>query len=145
MSLTAYHGHLTGMAESIKAIEVDTEAKILLMLDEIGRTTVEYLRSITGEQAPPIYPGGSFRYAHPGHWADRSGLLAASYRYEVNRAAFRLAIINDDPGGYGVYLERRVGFWVLTGVTDPGGPVEQALLQAMAVIAPDWKWSRSPG
>lgn len=138
MSLRLYRAALSGMATEIAGLEGEVEDKVLLMLDEIGQLTVEYLQSTTTERRPPAYPDQSFRYAHPGHWADISGVLAGAYRYEVTEAEFRLALINDDPGGYGAILERRNGFWVLTGVTDPGGPVEKAMRQAIGTIAPDW-------
>lgn len=141
MSLKAYHAAVTGVAETIRQIEVDTGAKVLLLLDEIGQLTVEYLQSITSERRPPVYPDQSFRYAHPGHWADRSGDLAAAYRYEVDGQRFRLTIINDDPGGYGAILEARVGFFVVTGVTNAGGPVEKAMQRAIQIVAPDWSFT----
>jgi hypothetical protein len=131
---------MMGLAESFAEIEASTYDKALLMLRETGELTVEYLKSETSERRPPYYAGGPWRLAHPGHWADRSETLRDAYRYTVEIAPPKLNMINDDPGGYGALLEKRVGFFVLSGVTDPGGPLEKALQRAMGVVAPDWQW-----
>jgi len=41
--------------------------------------------------------------------------------------------------GYAGTLEKRDGYYVLKGVTDPGGPLEQELRAAIARIAPSWR------
>src|SRR5678809_673802 len=103
--LVALKASIRGVADAARALALDAETSLFLVLDETGRLAVEYLQSLTRERRPPIRPGEAFRFAHPGHWADRSGILAANYFYAVQRHPPRLTIGNHDPGGYGAQLE----------------------------------------
>jgi hypothetical protein len=70
---------------------------------------------------------GSSRLAHPGHWADITGQLAASYAFDV-RATERGAILRlSNSAAYAKYLENHEGFWVLSGAVERGGPVDQVI------------------
>jgi hypothetical protein len=75
---------------------------------------------------------GSARRAHPGHWADVTGQLAASYSSSA-RATTRGAMLTlKNSAAYAVELEKHDGYWVLTGVTDAGGPVDQSIAKLSA-------------
>lgn len=125
--------------ESFAALTIPVEKKIEFVLREVGIETIAYLRKLTGELRPP-WPsaGGPNRPAHPGHWADRTGNLANAYGWEVSPLpdGFVLALYNTME--YAVYLEAHDGFFVLSGVTERGGPVEKAVREAIATIAPEW-------
>lgn len=82
------------------------------------------------------------RPAHPGHWADITGHLALSYAFSVVPTWNGARLTLSNSAEYAVYLERRNGFYVLSGVTDPGGPVETQLRAAVAVIDPTWEVRR---
>lgn len=131
-------GELRGMAETIKGIEASTRDKVRLLLIEVGDLTVRYLQSyLTTSGGPPDYKSPP-RPPHPGHWRDISTTLRDSYysRVQMRGGWPVLEIGNTAP--YAAALEARIGYFVLTGVTDPGGPVERAMRQAVRVVAPDW-------
>jgi hypothetical protein len=132
-------GALLGVDETIRELEIDAKDRLVILMQEIGELTLEYLRSFTTEFAPPIRPGDPARRRHPGYWADRSGDLARAYDYVVSPAGdgVNLVFANDMP--YAAELEARDGYFVLSGVTDKGGPVEQAMRAAVAKVAPDWE------
>lgn len=125
--------------KAIQGLAVETEQKIRLVMEAVAVETIAYLKSHTAERRPPARRGGPLRPAHPGHWADVTGQLVNSYAWEVNPidGGTRLVLRND--AEYAVYLEARDGFFVLSGVTDPGGPVEEALVEVCAKIAPEFR------
>lgn len=125
--------------DQIADLEVELDQKIRMLLEAIAIETIAYLRSLTTEMRPPAKPGEPSRFAHPGGWADVTGQLANSYGWAVRKAgiAWELELRND--AGHAIYLEEREGYFVLRGVTEPGGPVEQALRAVIARIAPDWE------
>ena len=110
-----------------------------VVLHLTGEDVVKYLKSWTDERRPPASPGGPDRPAHPGHWADVTTTLREGYEGTVTRLGegWRLTLRNPTP--YASYLEDRNGFFVLSGVADPGGPVEQALIEVAARVAPTWR------
>lgn len=121
------------------------------ILTQVGIETVAYLRSLTDEMNPP-WPSrkGPERPAHPGHWSDRTGQLAAGYDAAVEKIPGGARLTLSNFAEYAVYLEARNGYFVLSGVTDPGGPVEEQLRRAVAAIAPGWTvtaqpWARMDG
>lgn len=134
-------GELDGVIDAVAALEADAGQKIRAILEYIGIQTVAYLRSLTDKVAPPIRRGDPPRRRHPGYWADRSGALAAAYAAprvdSVGLGSWRLELSNSME--YAAALEARDGYFVLSGVADRGGPVEEALRKAVARIAPDWR------
>lgn len=104
-----------------------TKQKAIYAAHVVGNETVAFLRSLTDQMRPPARAGEGPRRAHPGGWADVRGTLAASYSYKVEPTDFgaRLTLINT--AEYAVYLELMDGYYVLSGVGEPGGPVEQIL------------------
>lgn len=112
---------------AIRDLQMDVTRKAVLAMNAVGAETVAFLRSQTSEMRPPAHVNGPMRPAHPGHWADISGALALAYAYEVvvSDNGVQLRMLNSME--YAVYLENHLGYWVLSGVTDPGGPVDQAL------------------
>jgi hypothetical protein len=107
---------------------VPIEEKIRLVMEAVGTETVAYLKGLTQEQRG---------------WATITGELAAGYAFEVTQVdgGARLTLRNDVD--YAIYLEAKHGFFVLSGVLDPGGPVEQALVEVCARIAPEFQVVRS--
>lgn len=136
--ISALGGELQGVLETLKEIEAAEVQKIVAVMDFIGIRTIEHLRSFTTETAPPIRPGDPPRRRHPGYWADRTGQLAAGYRYTVTRSGRGAVLTLENPVEHGVTLEAREGYFVLSGVADKGGPVEAALRAAIAALAPGW-------
>lgn len=152
--------------QAIRELEADNAKKMLLVLETVGLDTVVYLRSLTGEMRPPVRKGEPPRRAHPGHWADISSNLANAYRFEIwagsqkvrwmnegrevsvagaivntkdLKGPYTLMMINDME--YAAYLEAREGYFVLSGVTNPGGPLEKALRRVVRQI-PGWRLER---
>lgn len=123
---------------AIAALELDAEQKIELILEQIGIETIAYLRSLTNEIRPPASGRSNTRRAHPGHWADVTGQLALGYSYEVERRGGEVVLILRNTAEHAVYLEAKEGFFVLSGVTEPNGPIEQALQRVVPIVAPGW-------
>jgi hypothetical protein len=117
------------VTEAVAELEATLATKIETLLHLIGARTIAALQAYTSEMRPPIHVGDPGRRAHLGHWADVTTRLVQGYRYEVE-GSDTLVLRNDVE--YAAYLEQREGFWVLSGVTDPGGPVEQAIIEAAA-------------
>lgn len=139
MKIEMLAGELTGVAETLKQVEADAMVSAERILEYAGTKTIEILRSFIAETQPPVRKGDPPRPARFGHWADISGQLAASYSHKVERTfdGARLTIMNG--AEYAAALEAKEGYFVLGAVTDKGGPVEDAIRQAVAIIAPDWK------
>ena len=104
-----------------------TKQKAVYAAHVVGRETISFLRSLTNEMRPPARAGEGMRRAHPGGWADVRSTLSLSYDYKVEPTEFgaKLTLINT--AGYAVYLELMDGFYVLSGVGEPGGPVDTIL------------------
>ncbi len=124
--------------EVIANVALDALTKLELTLEQVGQETVDYLRSLvagTVEGWPD--PDGPGRQPHPGGWADRTTVLAASYGYEVERGDGSVTLRLYNTAEYAFWVEVMDGYFVLSGVTDPGGPVEQAFRAVAARLAPD--------
>ena len=132
-------GELQGLTETLREIEVDAETKIRKVMHLIGIRTIEYLRDLIDETQPPIRPGEPARQARRGHWADNTGNLARAYDYEVSELAGAITLTLSNHMEYAAALDTKEGYFVLRGVTDKGGPVEQMLIRAVREIAPDWE------
>ncbi|HSB55149.1 MAG TPA: hypothetical protein VLD58_12365 [Gemmatimonadales bacterium] len=137
-------GELEGVLEALREIERDTTTKLHQVATYTGIRAVETVKSLTAEMRPPARkPNGEWtgpRRAHPGHWADITGILVNSY-YAV-ATIIRPGQVDLEMGNTASYaqkLEDKDNYWVLEGVAAKGGPVEQALAQAVAALAPDWK------
>ena len=126
-------------AEAMNALGAPVRFQVRQVLQAIGASTVDFLKSYTSVMRPPLRVADAMRAAHPGGWADVTGVLANSYGWAVTEGAdgWILKLFND--ADYAVYLETKEGYFVLHGVTDPGGPVEEALRRAVALVAPTWK------
>lgn len=90
-----------------------TEVQAEAMLHDVGGKLVAWLQSYTGETSPGLRKGDPPRPNHPGKWADRTGELKSSYRYEVTRQGgiLTLTIVNDAP--HARWVDRMDGRWVL--------------------------------
>lgn len=121
----------------LQGITLDTMAKVEILLQAVGAETIAYLRSLTSNTRPPVRAGEGSRYAHPGGWADVTGNLANAYAFAVEKGSDSISLVLSNSMSYAAILEARDGFFVLSGVTDPGGPVQTSLERALARIAPD--------
>lgn len=121
------------LRQSFEKRKREREKQMLAVLERVGIRVVELLTSFTGEK------NKRGRRTHPGGWADRTFKLATSFGYEVKRtgSGWILTILNDAPHAH--LIEAINGMYVVRGVADPGGPVQQALIQAVGEIAPEWR------
>ena len=126
------------LTASIARMRWSTEDKIFRVLQMVGINTIAYLRSFTARRSPPVRRGEGSRAQHPGGWADVTSNLANAYTWKVTRDEGGATLVLSNSMEYAAYLEARDGFFVLRGVAEPGGPVEQALKEAAAVVAPGW-------
>jgi len=122
----------------IETVRIPEMQKVRNVAEMVGRETIAFLRSNTGEMRPPSRAGQPSRRAHPGGWADITGNLALAYDFEIVEEADGWLIHFRNGMEYAAMLEARDGYFVLRNVTDPGGPVDRALRTAVARIAPDW-------
>lgn len=125
---------------ALAALKVSTKEKSRLLLQAIGIEVIAYLRSLTAELRSPASGRSNMRQAHPGHWADITGQLAGSYSWQVVDMGLGVALVLRNTAEYAIWLELREGFFVLRGVTEPGGPVQQAIDKVLPQIAPGWSW-----
>jgi hypothetical protein len=155
-------GEQSGLDEVFSVMQYDAHQRAYFILDLVGLRTVEFLRSLTNSMQPPVgrktyrtktgrkrfgaegarkfRPGqGNPRPAHPGGWADVTGALAAGYQYTVEITTDGAELILANPVEYAAALEARDGYFVLSGVADPGGPVEQEIRRLVAQLAPEWE------
>lgn len=126
------------MLREIEEVRIPEMLKVRNVAEMVGRETIAFLRSKTGDTRPPTRAGQPSRRAHPGGWADVTGNLALAYDFELLEEPDGWLIHFRNGMEYAAILEARDGFFVLRGVTDPGGPVDRALRIAVARIAPDW-------
>jgi hypothetical protein len=137
-------GELAGVVEALREIERDTTVKLEQMANYIGIRAIVTCKSLTDETRPPARKANGewtgWRKAHPGHWGDVSNQLVNSYGWDVTARPGLVELILSNTAEYAEKLERRDNFWVLEGVTAPGGPVDQAFRQAILALAPDWKY-----
>ena len=127
-----------------KRIYQSLDKKVFIVLSTVRDEILEYLQSYIGELRPPERKVKHFggnpeapRPAHPGHWADISKNLKEGYRAEVERDAngqWQLKIWNEakDPKGNDIapFVEARAGYFVVSGIMDPDGPVRHAIFEA---------------
>lgn len=127
----------------LKALIPNIRRKVLaqahVILDQAGAELMQYLTSYTSEMVPGREKGASPRPAHPGGWGDVSGDLMQEYFYEVEDmgAGPRLKVGNHSE--HAVYVEARDGFLVVSGLFEPGGPLEDAVRHAVAAVNAEWK------
>jgi len=136
MLTSRFDNKIQNTDEGWELLMKDADLQSIAALDEIGRRVVAKLQSHTQERRPPARRGGANRYAHPGHWADVTGALASQFGYKVDRARGKntLTIYNTDREGYGAILEQREGFFVLRGIDQPGGLVDQIMRQVVREV-----------
>ena len=128
-------------AAAIRALAIQASDKAAMVLESAGIDTIAFLRSLTEEMRPPVRSGQGERQAHPGHWADVTGQLVNSYAWAVasDISSRDVVLILSNGAEYAAALEKRDGYYVLKDVAEPGGPLEQAIRRAVAVIAPEWR------
>lgn len=130
--------------QMVRDLQTDAETKAKLVLETVGVEIVSWLKSNTENRRPPVRINGVWtgeRFAHPGGWADVTGLLVNSYqpaKVEKVEGGWRLVLANT--AEYAVYLEQRDGFFVLTGVTDPGGEFDRMMAEIIPKLVPGWQW-----
>lgn len=113
--------------KAVAELGASTEMKAQLILESVGAEVVAYLKSRTEQER---------------HWIVRFGELEQSYGYEVKPFRGGAMLILRAEAEHAIYLEARDGFFVLHGVTDGGGPVEQAIRDVISVIAPELTFVR---
>jgi hypothetical protein len=130
----------TGLLDELQRdVEKDVESKLGEVADFVGKYAVEWLRGYTGQLRPPRREGEPLRPARRGGWADENGFLVSEYRYEVSHARGQVTLTLFNDADFAAELELMEGYFVLSGVTDPGGPIEDALRAALAAIAPEYE------
>lgn len=126
-------------AEAFQALEADIPTKAGFILELVGSQVIAYLRSLTGNMRPPARKGEPPRSAHPGGWADITGNLALAYAYEVTQEPDGATLTLTNHMEYAAALEAKDGYFVLKGVADRNGPVEEEIRRIAALVAPDWE------
>jgi hypothetical protein len=109
--------------KAVQEIALTTEAKARFILESVGPDVVAQLEALTEQKRG---------------WISRSGELAGSYAFEVKPFRGGAMLILRVDADHAIYLEARDGFFVLNGVMDRGGPVETALREVCARIAPEF-------
>lgn len=118
------------------------------VLTEAVDHTLDYLFSFVGGTNPPPAsdPDGLERPMHPGGWSDIKTEMVNSYFGKVEPDAaggWRGEVGNDDPDA--PYLEGMKGYYVVTGINLPDGPLGEAVEQFARQINPGNKIVRQMG
>lgn len=125
------------MPDFLKGIRNELLEKARAVAELAGVVTVKYLQSYT-EETRPALEHGDIRQAHPGHWGDVTFELMEGFESEVvpteNGWLIRLANTSE----HASLVEAMVGYFVLEGVTDPGGPADMALKASIKALQPGW-------
>lgn len=131
-------GRTRGAREIAIKLSGLTADHALYLAQIVGEETKTYLRSLTAEMRPPARKGEGSRRAHPGHWADVRGTLANSYGFDTykSRKGTGATLFLYNTAEYAVYLDVKEGFFVLRGVDEQGGPVEEIVRR----VAPQFGW-----
>jgi hypothetical protein len=114
--------------KAMRGLDKATEDQALRVMEGVGSALLAWFQGLTEEERG---------------WATITGELARGYAFEVTKIldGARLTLRNDVE--HAVYLEARDGFFILTGVADPGGPLEEKLVEVCAKIAPEFRVVRS--
>lgn len=133
-----------------------------IILSQVGKDVVRYLRSYTSRKNPPRYPRRKYTYvdsvrtkltkkqqkelqpdrpAHPGGWSDVTGpmekdSLAASYYWRVGAVPGGIKLTIGNSSTHAAYVEAKDGYFVVTGIFAPNGPVMKAIRKYMKQYAP---------
>ncbi len=143
------------------AIAADVPRRAEIVLQAVGEELIAWATEVLPKAAPPVgsrlltnAAGAAYTYVPPqgrregpreqrqGGWADVSGQLALAYRYEVrvlSATLFELVLVND--AEYAVHLERRDGFWVLSGVLESGKASDVLSRRFAEVFGGDWPFN----
>lgn len=117
------------VSRAVRFIAETTQQNAVIVMEAVGQAMLQWL-----ETRGPETRGWTARSA--------SG-LAESYSYKVRKIPGGARLMLRNSKFYGMILEQRDGLFVLTGVTDPGGPVEQKLAEVVAKIAPSMRIVRA--
>ena len=105
--------------QAIESLVPTTIGTVVTVLDEVGKEMVDWLESLTE--------------AERGWIARRGGAgLAGGYRYAVAKTETGARLVIRNTVFYSIILEQRDGLFVLSGIMDPGGKVEQKLVEVCA-------------
>ncbi len=157
---------MQGMLEGIEQTMDEWTGDILRL---VIQETLAYLRSFTNRSNPPRsgyyrkfkwekdpdYPDdrgfrgdktkksdrdSERRPAHPGNWSDVSGVMVAGYYGKIEKlsnGSWSGVIGNRDHDA--LFVEAKFGYFVVTGVFRPNGPVMQVLRKNIKKYAPGSK------
>lgn len=138
--LTVAAGETEGTDKLIEELQRDALKRLEPLAQQVGDDVIRYLRELIAErQAPWPDPAGPGRQERRGHWADRSGELARSYRVEVERDSQSVRLVLRNDSDHAFWVEVMDGLFVLSGVLEPGGPVDHAFREIAARVAPDFE------
>lgn len=134
------------LRQLIKQIEESTIDRMETILTLMKSDILAYLRSYTNVMKPPrdyvtkfmLDPNSvrvrrpradktGWRPAHPGGWADVTENLMQSYYTVLERIDGGWKFTVGNKSGHARYVEGRDGMFVVTGILNPGGPVDKAI------------------
>lgn len=145
------------LRDLIANLEANTTDTVHAVLEFVRKDVLYFLKSYTDVQRPPRYqrkfvlkeglyrvkvPNSDrtgWRPAHPGGWADISGDLKKRYYTDLQlvNGAWRLAVGNRSE--HAAYVEAMDGFFVVSGVLEPGGPVARSIRRALTALGVSWR------
>lgn len=153
--------------EFVNNIEMSMGERVQTILRLIGVEVRVYLQSYTSKRNPPRYRkkytyGDSgerlkklYKYeqralqpdrpAHPGAWSDVSKELMEGYYVQVKKNDVDWELVIGNRSSHAVYVEAKDGYFVVTGIMDPGGPVDRAIRRAFKLMGATWKIQNRPG
>lgn len=107
----------TKLENEIRKKTYDLDFRVRKSLEDAGDEIIEYLRSYTGQ----LKPDG--RMKHPGEWADITYHLKESFYNNVTKTEVGWVLTVGNDAEYAIYLDRKQGYYVLSGVLDREGDI----------------------
>lgn len=127
---------LGNFLSSVRHQVMDNAGEVLHIASEL---LLKYVKSYTNQLAPPDSQHRNVRHTHPGGWADVSHDLQDKYFSSVQLEGNAWTMTIGNNSAHAVYVEARDGFLVVHGLTEVGGPVEQAIRRAARLANKGWK------
>lgn len=137
---------LTDFRKEIRQAQWALGERMEDILEEVGRRVVAYLRSYTGASKEPPRDLSGRKYKrkygrlHPGGWVDRTYTMRESFHYEVRRESGHWVLQIGNTAPHAHLVEAKHGIFVVRGIEEDGGLIEQRLRDVLREVAPEWDW-----
>lgn len=152
------------LLDMIKNISTNSQDQVRAVLEFARTDLLVFLKSYTNVYRPPRYqrkfrlndqsrriavdPGDrqDWRPAHPGGWADVENTLRDNYYVQLNWVGNAWQLLAGNRAPEAVFVEAMDGYFVVSGVMEPRGPVGRSIAKAVKALGiKNWKITGGAG